>query len=127
MKNENTLDIETGKIPFRVRIVEKGQKYGLNSCLSHDNKEPLVEFYDKRFPHTEHGQFVSRYYLSTLTERDNSNGLNLSGGVPNWSIDGDTMNQVTAWLKNYQQQAIAKEISNSLKPTTTPPGTVIKK
>ena len=31
---------------LNVRIVNKGEKYGLNRSLAHDQDEPLVEFYE---------------------------------------------------------------------------------
>ena len=43
---------------FNVRIVRAGDRYGRDNCLTHDKDEPLVEFYDSRYPHTEYGQFV---------------------------------------------------------------------
>ena len=46
---------------WAVRIVEKGDKYGLKDGLTHEGDEPLVEFYDTRYEHTNLGQFVSRY------------------------------------------------------------------
>jgi hypothetical protein len=82
---------------FNVRVVRKGDRYGLSFCLTHDKDEPLVEFYDARYPHTEFGQFVSRYHLSTILERDNA-GLCLDGGVPEWSVSANDMAAVRAWL-----------------------------
>ena len=83
-------------IDFKVRVVFEGDKYGLNNCLVHDKREPLVEFYDqKQFKGK--GQFVSRYNSSVLIDRP-SNGLNLDGGVPSWSINGSNMEKITEWL-----------------------------
>jgi hypothetical protein len=82
---------------FNVRIVRKGDKYGLDFCLTHKQDDSLVEFYDVRYPHTEFGQFVSRYYVSTILERER-NGLCLDGGVPDWSISANDMDIVRAWL-----------------------------
>ena len=48
--------------------------------------KPLIEFYDRRYPHTDLGQFVARYYASTLAQCDPSFGLLLYGGVPDWHI-----------------------------------------
>lgn len=84
-------------VPFTVRLVRKGDHYGLDGCLVHDEDDPLVEFYDARYPHTEYGQFVSRYYLSTLLD-DPVWGLDLDGGVEDWTVDGDTMSTVYVWL-----------------------------
>jgi len=55
---------------LEARIITKGDRYGLNDCLTYeDGGEPLVEFYLKRQLEwiTLYGRrFVSRYYLSTL-------------------------------------------------------------
>lgn len=81
---------------FLVRAVRKGERYGLDDCLTHDEADPLIEFYDlsadpKKFG--ERGQFVSRYYASTLAKRDGL-GLCLDGGIPEWSIDAEAMKPV---------------------------------
>jgi hypothetical protein len=82
---------------FNVRIVNTGDKYGLNDCLVND-KAPMVEFYDTRYPHTQYGQFVSRYYVDTLLERD-TGGLCLDGGVPSWTVSAEDMATVRNFLK----------------------------
>lgn len=82
---------------FNIRLVRQGQKYGRNDCLTHEHPESLVEFYDSRWPKFGPlGQFVARYYLSTLM--DVKGGLNLYGGVPDWQIGATAMAQVQAWL-----------------------------
>jgi len=94
LKNENGLE-------FRVRFVPVGETYGKDHCLTSE-KETLVEFFDRRYPfYTDTdgeilGQFVSRYYLSTLTEdsarlSQEGGGLNLDCGIDNWSIDASQM------------------------------------
>jgi hypothetical protein len=88
------------RVRFRVVIIEHGDKYGLNDSITHDSDEPLVEFYDTRYKHTEYGQFVSRYYLDTLLEKPSGQGLMLHGGVSDWVIDGNAMQVVTNWLLN---------------------------
>ena len=92
---------------FAVRIVRKGDAYGLHDCLIHDEDKPLVEFYDasqdpKKFG--ERGQFVSRYYVDTLTGRDgfgrdirNGYALNLHGGVEAWTLDPVAASQAVDW------------------------------
>ena len=88
---------------FNVRVVNKGDKYGLNNVLTHNEDKPLVEFYDVRYPHTEFGQFVSRYYVSTILGDDGygpkDSGLNLHGGVPEWTVSKEDMDTVRGWLK----------------------------
>ncbi|MBW2672457.1 MAG: hypothetical protein JRD89_03455 [Deltaproteobacteria bacterium] len=97
--------------PWRVRVVQLGEAYGRDDCLVHEPSEyhrpaedPLVEFYDgsqsvdKFGPR---GQFVSRYYVSTLLKdrRELCNhGLLLYGAVPEWRIDSGAATQVVRWL-----------------------------
>ena len=84
---------------FNVRIVNPGDKYGLNFCLTHEGTKPMVEFYDSRYPHTQYGQFVSRYYLDTLLDGSTyPNGLCLHGGVPAWVVSADGMKQVLEFI-----------------------------
>jgi len=89
------IENESGQ-PFRMRVVNNGDKYGRDMCLTHSEDNPLIEFYDRRYSHdvdpegTPLGQFVSRYYLSTLVGEDGfrstrsifeaGEGLNLDGG-----------------------------------------------
>jgi hypothetical protein len=83
-----------------VRIVTKGQKYGLDFCLTHQSDEPLVEFYDRDNAHTEFGQFASRYYLSTLmaSQVPENKYLSLVGHVEEWQIRGDELNRIRATI-----------------------------
>jgi hypothetical protein len=87
---------------WNVRLVNEGDRYGRDDCLTHDKSEPMVEFYDRRYVDKfgPRGQFVSRYYLSTLTDDRGhlANGLCLDGGVPAWSVNAHDMAQVLAWL-----------------------------
>lgn len=82
--------------PLNVRVVHPGDAYGLDDVLTNDG-EAMVEFYDARYPHTEHGQFISRYYLSTLNERAPGTGLDLDGGIPDWSVTGDNCDTAIAF------------------------------
>ena len=88
---------------FNVRVVNKGEKYGCDFCLTHDGDKPLVEFYDARYPHTEFGQFVSRYYVETILGDDGygpkDGGLSLYGGIPEWTVSAKDMDTVRNFLK----------------------------
>ena len=105
------VDPESG-IKWCVRAVFIGDSYGLGDCLTYGNPDedgdvtddPLIEFYDMDSTAArimadendivrERGQFVSRYYLSTLNKTDWSQGrgLNLDGGVDRWSVSGEFM------------------------------------
>jgi hypothetical protein len=118
------IDPESG-IRWCVRIVFFGDNYGLNHCLTYGDKEfdkkmnePMIEFYDmdsgaaaimrnsddktEAYLAEEYGQFVSRYYLSslkfeerfdgkTLTDWSKTGGLNLHGGIDRWSVSSEFM------------------------------------
>ena len=97
---------------FNVRIVNNGDKYGREFCLTHDEDKPMVEFYDRRYPHTQYGQFVSRYYVGTLLGYEGfyggepTGGLCLDGGnAKEWSVSADGMALVRAYLKAQEQTA----------------------
>ena len=84
------------QIEWTVRLIEKGQGYGLDDKLIHTEEEPMVEFFDARHRHTDYGQFVSRYYVSTFM--GGSGGLTLYGGVLDWQIDAETRRLIKQWL-----------------------------
>jgi hypothetical protein len=90
---------------FTVRIVDYGDKYGRDMCLTHESGDydfgPMIEFYDATYDFdkdvdgTPLGQFVSRYYVETLIDRhDETVGLNLCGHEPAWRLDADSYNKV---------------------------------
>lgn len=90
--------IKVGK--FNVRIVNTGDKYGRDDCLTND-KEPLVEFYDSRYDSKNfmgRGQFVSRYYVKTILSGEYPRGLALYGNEPEWIVSADEMLDVKAYL-----------------------------
>ncbi len=104
----NVLTVDDGGRTWNVRLVSKGEQYGLDNKLSHDKDEAMVEFYDgsedpEKFG--EMGQFVSRYYARTLLGHDawssgpeRGRGLNLQGNVPEWRIGGQTMDTIKDWI-----------------------------
>jgi hypothetical protein len=84
---------------FNVRMVFKNEGYGIDDSVIHDKDRPLVEFYDNRHG-TGRGQFVSRYYASTLMESENRDcGLSLHGGVPEWTVSAEEMVAVRKYIK----------------------------
>ena len=90
--------IKVGK--FNIRIVQAGDKYGRNDCITND-KAPLVEFYDSRYDQADfmgRGQFVSRYNVDTIMDKDFSRGLALYGSEPAWIVSADEMRQVKDYL-----------------------------
>ena len=91
------LNIISNKIPFTVRLVETGDVYGLNDCLTHDKEESLVEFYDQRYSHTPYGQFVNRYTINTVLQINS--GLDLYTSEPSWKVNKEQIQEVKDWLK----------------------------
>lgn len=86
---------------FNVRIVNTGDKYGRNDCLV-NGSAPMVEFYDSRYSDKDfngRGQFVSRYYITTLLGSEYPNGLSLDGGVLEWSVSANGMIQVLEYIQ----------------------------
>ena len=90
---------------FNVRVVNQGDKYGRNLCLTHSKQEPMVEFYDARYPHSEFGQFIGRYFVATILGKEGyygsgEGGLCLDGGNPNeWSVSEEDMATVRSFLQ----------------------------
>lgn len=116
---------------WRVHLVMPGDRYGLNDCLTYDpanakagNNLPLVEFYDtsqdeSRFPG---GQFVSRYYMSTLLGLDglstsesiaeiaSRNGsLSLQGDVPVWTVSSSELSVIARRLEKAHEAIVQKD------------------
>ena len=105
---ENVKKFKNDKgVEFAVRVVYSGDKYGRTLSLTHSG-EPLVEFYDTDHPHTEYGQFISRYSLPTILTLKNA-GLNLDGSVPKWQIDRATMDKIISWLKTKKNESTASK------------------
>jgi hypothetical protein len=76
-----------------------GDRYGLEFKLVHDRAEPLIEFYDMRYPHTQFGQFVSRYNMDTLINSYNA-GLCLHGGEMTWTLTQKSFAAVRKWIND---------------------------
>lgn len=100
-------------IPFNVRVIQTGDAYGRNNELVYEGDDPMVEFFDARYnfdktPDGEDlGQFVSRYYLSTLEGKDefstispihDGTGIDLQGGVDDWVVDSEYIRGLSKFL-----------------------------
>jgi hypothetical protein len=109
-----TLKFQLDGIPFAVKIVKKGERYGLGGCLVHDQEDELVEFYDGRYAgktgFDPEGQFICRYYVTTLLTREWFNGLLLDTGESSseWRLTGDEMSIVDTWLRRYLMKPFCK-------------------
>ena len=79
---------------IKVCLIKRGEKYGLNNCVTHNETEPLIEFYDPR-------HFVRRYYLSTILEIEPGQGLCLEGNRYGYlAIEGPCLDKVKKWVKS---------------------------
>lgn len=100
--------------PFRVRVVMRGDKYGLNDCKIYDQDEPMVEFYDAFYAGSDQfglmGQFVSRYGIGELdgTSKysrgrlgdEGVGGIDLDGGVGEWFLDAAPAGAALRWAED---------------------------
>lgn len=94
-----------------VKLVPPGATYGDKNNLTNTSGKTLVEFYDRSqdatlFPG---GQFVSRYYADTLLGRDGwggacTGGLSLYADIPEWTVKGEDMRPILAWLEQKEDQ-----------------------
>lgn len=99
---------DTG-LRFNIRIVDEGDKYGLDFCQTYEpgsrgfeQGNPFVEFYDSRYPHTEYGQFVTRYHADQIQSL--SSGLDLMVGDNHWKLCAESMTQVRYFIDWYLKQ-----------------------
>jgi hypothetical protein len=90
---------------FNVRVVLPGDKYGRDDCFTlEEGQKTLVEFYDgtqdpAKFG--DRGQFVSRYYCSTITSADS--GMCLHGCVAAWRVTDEQMKRIKAYLQGFAE------------------------
>jgi len=99
------LDVQgvTG-VPIRVVIIPVKEASPNFPHVKRED-EDLIEFYDRRYQHTPDGQFITRYFTSTLLETQAGipvGGLDLYGGESAWKIDGRTMKTVRDWIMYHQ-------------------------
>lgn len=120
-------EMRTGR--WRVHLVWPGERYGRADSLTygvddsygarHGNKTaadlynesyPLVEFYDMANSESHpNGEFVSRYYATTLLGVDGSahpvslwdrTSLPLEGLIPEWTVTGDDLRATADFVQN---------------------------
>ncbi len=116
---ENTVEIKfAGGSPCIVRLVHPGDSYGLNMKLANKTNEDIIEFYDGDYVDEfmdqnaglPLGQFVSRYYVSTIAKRpETRNGINLEGSEEKWRISGSELNKALTELGVYAKEVVEEE------------------
>lgn len=87
------LDGRSGRT-WAVRLVQRGDSHGQHDELTHDDDEPLVEFFDTRVALTPLGRHVATFGLDSLLDR-RDDALVLDGGV----LGATAMADVTQWLR----------------------------
>lgn len=86
---------------FNIRIVARGDGYGADDSVIHMENDPVVEFYDSKADARKfgkRGQFVSRYYITTLLA-DFPHGLLLDSEWSNISVKG--VRELQRYLRGY--------------------------
>lgn len=108
-------ELEIGQ--WRVRVVEKGDLYGVENRVPWNDEKPLVEFYDmnvdkKDFPE---GRFTTgRYYIDKLLNPglfgssledmvEKNKGFNLNPIYVEWTVQPGDLAVISAWLKAVQK------------------------
>lgn len=95
---------------FTVRVVSKGQKYGLDYCLTHDSLDPLVEFYATKWASDKFGvfgQFCTRFNLSTLLNRASiGTPAHLDLSIPEWTLTASEMDYIKGVLGHKVSQCV---------------------
>ena len=118
-EDEPLLRIENAKgRPFFVRVVGPGDRYGRDDVLVYPDPKSeyekrqaadgdvLIEFYDAHYSGVSgfgpRGQFVSRYYLSTLAKgvEHRIAPLSLQGDEPVWTVEARNVREAVAYAKN---------------------------
>lgn len=92
---------------FTARLIEVGESYGADGDFVHSDSrnEPIVEIYDNRYANKDgfdvDGQCIGDWYASTLLRIGEGEGLDLDGGVPEWKIGAEGVEELKGWLKRY--------------------------
>ena len=100
MRNTFTVSREDGR-EFTIRLVLYGDGYGRGRCIEHTTLTPILEIYDpqsKGMGFEPEGQIISAYYADTFLRVRGGLGLNLCGGVPEWTLDSKALSEAQAWL-----------------------------
>lgn len=96
-----------GDREWLARFVAKGDRYGREDRIVHNDGEPLIEIYmlrdgrkDLTRIHGARGYFVSRYDLTAFFVLDyDARGLLLDGGS-GLALDGRTRAAISSWARD---------------------------
>ena len=80
-------------LKFLVRVIEQGGRYGRDDVLTHNERDPMIEFW--LISSGENPWFVSRYYMTTLDESEqDGRGILLEGSMPWCVVDAAAVTKV---------------------------------
>jgi hypothetical protein len=92
--------INERNIPFNVTI-QKSVPCG--GC------DTVVKIYDARYENKrdrfgelvfgQYGQYVSSYYTKTILDIPDGNGLNMHGGIPDWALSSENVNEIRKFIQ----------------------------
>lgn len=106
LKEYYRIDVLGHSGPIRAIFLPEGMPSPNYPNMTMDSNKSNVEFYDRRYAgprFTPDGQFITRYYVSTLLEplktQETIRGLNLNGGIPDWSIGPRPYSLILIWLE----------------------------
>lgn len=97
-------------VVFNVVYVPTGGLYGASGASVNNNAD-MVEIYDAEIPHSDFGQFVSRYYVDTFMEI--STGLDLEGSVDKWELSSINVNEIQRALIDIQGKTNINETTGT--------------
>ena len=81
---------------LEARFVEKGDAYGHSAIWKSDS--PGVDFLDVTTPECQHPTGCQYHIKTLLRDSDDSAGLCLHGGCPEWNVPADEFKQLKEWL-----------------------------
>lgn len=72
----------------------------INILVETGKHKPTIKMFDSRYLHTEHGQFISEYFVETLRTAQNiAGGLNLDlSGSSDWFLSSQNISDLNKWL-----------------------------
>ena len=108
-KTKTVQDIVTQQT-WVVRLIRKGDAYGLNDKLTHDQARPMVDFFRCEQGNEDKGFFVSRYYVETLLAGSHKS-IQLDGRDPAFAVHEQAFADVLQWLRE-ECPEVVRQLAN---------------
>jgi hypothetical protein len=108
--------------PIRCRLIRRGDRYGPGWAKTHDDDDPLVEFYDAKYGLEDCGSRLGmftpeRFRISELRGRGKNEGppvehahLDLCLMIDAWRLDESVTVQLMRWLRYEEKLERAPEL-----------------